>query len=122
MRLKGKSAQPGEPSAHALEGSWGIIVTRDTVLNALRFSREPDEITSYDYRVVIKWKWRPGPPESIRFIAGPDTVVVTGHGLRRLMDALDEGTLKAVFQEGSIEGRPPRTPYILTIQIEEGDR
>ncbi|SDT90531.1 hypothetical protein SAMN05444156_0609 [Verrucomicrobium sp. GAS474] len=121
MSLKGKTSQKiATPSENALEGAWGTIVPPSTPLDALRFSREPEDITSYAYRVIVKWRWKPGPPETIFLIAGPDLVTITGHGLKRLIDALDETRLQTVRQEGP-EASGQR-PCILSIQIEEGSR
>jgi hypothetical protein len=123
MRLKQKEGAPASVSeGDEGSGSWGIIVPPATRLDALRFSMEPGKMVSYAYRTVIRWEWRQGPPETITLIAGPDIVTLTGHGLKRLMDALDETRLKMVCQEGSLSQPPQRTPYILSIQIEEGGR
>ncbi len=123
MPLKGKPSQEAaNPKGNALDGSWGTIVPPSTPLDAIRFSMEPDEIVSYAYRVVIRWRWKMGPPETITLLAGPDVVTVTGHGLQRLLDALDETSLKMVRQEGPGPNAPERRPYIISVQIEEGGR
>jgi len=123
MPLKGKLSQTtADQKGNALEGSWGTIVPPSTPLDALRFSMEPQEIVSYAYRVVIRWKWKAGPPETITLIAGPDVVTITGHGLQRLMEALDETSLKVVRQEGSMPNAPEHRPYVISVRIEEGGR
>ena len=123
MRLKQKGDSAVPPSeVDELSGSWGVIVPATTRLDALRFSMEPGKIVSYAYRTVIRWEWLPGPPETITLAVGPDIVTVAGHGLKRLMDALDETSLQVVFQEGTSPQVPTRTPYIISIRIEKENK
>jgi len=56
-----------------------------------------EETTSYPYRVLSSWIWRGNhDQEELRIEAGPDVVTVFGHGLVRVVDALDLGALETL--------------------------
>jgi hypothetical protein len=101
MSLKPKKSQaPSAPinQKDELHGPWGRINPEAQSVGALRLCKgngDSEETTSYPYRVLSSWNWRSNhDQEELRIEAGPDVVTVLGHGLTRLVDALDVGTLE----------------------------
>ena len=103
MSLKPKKSQaPSEPvnRKDELHGPWGRINPDAQSVVALRLckgSGSSEETTSYPYRVLSSWIWRGNhDQEELRIEAGPDVVTVFGHGLVRVVDALDLGALETL--------------------------
>ena len=103
MSLKPKKSQtPSEPvnRKDELHGPWGRINSEPQSVVALRLckgSGGTEEATSYPYRVLSSWVWRSNhDQEELRIEAGPDVVTVLGHGLARVVDALDLGALETL--------------------------
>jgi hypothetical protein len=103
MSLKPKKFQtPSDPvnRKDALHGPWGRINPEPQSVVALRLckgSGTSEETTSYPYRVLSSWLWRNNhDQEELRIEAGPDVVTVLGHGLARVVDALDLGALETL--------------------------
>lgn len=100
LKLK-KSQTPPEPSSAKDEssGPWGRINPEPQSVVALRLCKKTslstEETHSYPYRALSCWRWRGGAADEILEIeAGSDLVTVTGHGLGRLVEALDRGALE----------------------------
>ena len=83
-----------------LHGPWGRINLEPQSVAALRLCKGNlvgEETTSYPYRVLSSWVWRSNhDQEELRIEAGPDVVTVLGHGLTRVVDALDLGALETL--------------------------
>ena len=83
-----------------LHGPWGRInaeLQSVVVLRLCKRNLAGEETTSYPYRVLSSWIWRSHrDQEELRIEAGPDVVIVQGHGLARVIDALDLGALEAL--------------------------
>jgi hypothetical protein len=103
MSLKPKKSQTlSEPDNRkdALHGPWGRINSEHQSVVALRLCKGSgggEETTSYPYRVLSSWVWRSNnDQEELRIEAGPDVVTVLGHGLARLVYALDWSALETL--------------------------
>jgi len=103
MSLKPKKSQIlSEPvnQKDELHGPWGRINPEPQSVVALRLCKgrgDSEETTSYPYRVLSSWLWRNNhDQEELRIEAGPDVVTVLGHGLARLVDALDQSALETL--------------------------
>jgi hypothetical protein len=109
MSLKPKKSQvPPESVTRkgAQQGPWGRINPEAHSVVALRLCKgngNREETTSYPYRVLSSWIWCSNhEQEELRIEAGPDVVIVLGHGLARVVDALDLGALETL-RETSVD-------------------
>ena len=103
MSLKPKKSQTPSEAVNQkdeLHGPWGRINPEAQSVAALRLCKgngSSEETTSYPYRVLSSWIWRSNhDQEELRIEAGPDVVTVLGHGLARVIDALDLGALETL--------------------------
>jgi hypothetical protein len=103
MSLKPKKSQTLSVPVNRkdeLHGPWGRINPEPQSVVALRLCKgngSSEETTSYPYRVLSSWIWRSNhDQEELRIEAGPDVVTVQGHGLARVVDALDLGALETL--------------------------
>ena len=117
MSLKPKKSQtPSEPvnRKDELRGPWGRINPEPHSVVALRLckgSGSNEETTSYPYRVLSSWLWRNNhDQEELRIEAGPDVVTVQGHGLARVVDALDQGALETLREAPGDDVLPDESP------------
>jgi len=100
LKLK-KSQTPSEPSStkDELSGPWGRINPEPQSVVVLRLCKKTslstEETHSYPYRALSCWHWRGGAAEEkLEIEAGSDLVTVTGRGLERLVEALDQSALE----------------------------
>jgi hypothetical protein len=117
MSLKPKKAQTlSEPvnRKDELHGPWGRINPEPQSVVALRLCKgngSTEETTSYPYRVLASWLWRNNrDQEELRIEAGPDVVTVLGHGLARVVDALDQGALETLREPPGDDVLPEESP------------
>ena len=117
MSLKPKKSQIlPEPvnRKDELRGPWGRINPEPHSVVALRLckgSGSNEETTSYPYRVLSSWLWRSNhDQEELRIEAGPDVVTVQGHGLARVVDALDQGALETLREAPGDDVLPDESP------------
>ena len=117
MSLKPKKSQTlSEPvnRKDELHGAWGRINPEPQSVVALRFCKGSgggEETTSYPYRVLSSWVWRNNhDQEELRIEAGPDVVTVLGHGLARLVDALDQSALETLREAPVDDVLPEKSP------------
>jgi hypothetical protein len=104
MPLKPKNPQPHSdplPLKNELSGPWGRINPEPQAVIVLRIckkiSSSTEETHSYPYRVLSSWHWRSGAgDEELKIEAGSDLVTIRGHGLERLVEALDQNTLEVI--------------------------
>jgi hypothetical protein len=113
MSLKPKKSQaPSEPvnRKDELRGPWGRINPEPQSVAVLRLckgSGDSEETTSYPYRVLSCWVWRNHQDqEELSIEAGPDVITVQGHGLARVVDALDLGALETLREVPGNDGLP----------------
>jgi hypothetical protein len=119
LKLK-KSQTPSEPSSakDELSGPWGRINPEPQSVVVLRLCKKTspstEETHSYPYRALSCWHWRSGvAEEKLEIEAGSDLVTVTGHGLERLVEALDRGALELVA-ESAEEGVGESSPITIS--------
>jgi hypothetical protein len=117
MSLKPKKSQtPSEPvnRKDELHGPWGRINAEPqsaVVLRLCKGNLAGEETTSYPYRVLSSWIWRNShDQEELRIEAGPDVVTVQGHGLARVVDALDQGALETLREVPGDDVLPDESP------------
>ena len=103
MSLKPKKSQIlSEPinRKDELRGPWGRINPEPQSVMALRLckgSGSSEKTISYPYRVLSSWLWcNNHDQEELCIEAGPDVVTIQGHGLARVVDALDQGALETL--------------------------
>src|SRR5262249_55324257 len=77
-------------------GPWGRINPVPHSVETLRIctGAEVEELHSYPYRVLSSWHLRGvgREREELKIEAGPDIITITGHGLSRIVTALDQGS------------------------------
>jgi len=107
LKLK-KSQTPSEPSStkDELSGPWGRINPEPQSVVVLRLCKKTspssEETHSYPYRALSCWHWRGGTgEEELKIEAGSDLVSVKGHGLDRLVEALDRNSLELMREASS---------------------
>jgi len=100
LKLK-KSQTPSKPSSvkDELSGPWGRINPEPESVGVLRLCKKTspssEETHSYPYRALSCWRWRgEAAEEKLEIEAGSDLVTVTGRGLERLVEALDQSSLE----------------------------
>ena len=128
MSLKPKKSQTlPEPinRKDELRGPWGRINPEPHSVVALRLckgSGNSEETTSYPYRVLSSWLWRNNhDQEELRIEAGPDVIIVQGHGLARVVDALDRGMLEILHEvPGETPPREIGAIWISNITVAKG--
>lgn len=93
-----------------LHGPWGRINPESQSVAALRLcqgSGSSEETTSYPYRVLSSWIWRNHQDqEELRIEAGPDVITIHGHGLARVVAALDLGALEILREAPGDDALP----------------
>lgn len=86
------------------EGSWGSISPTPRSVEAVQFRKMENgkeiEIVAYPYRLLTRWSLKPGRPERMEIEVASETVTIAGRGLERLMEALNEGQLQCVREQG----------------------
>jgi len=111
LKLK-KSQTPSKPSSvkDELSGPWGRINPEPESVGVLRLCKKTspssEETHSYPYRALSCWRWRgEAAEEKLEIEAGSDLVTVTGRGLERLVEALDQSSLEILREvpDSSIE-------------------
>ena len=107
LKLK-KSQTPSEPSSvkDELSGPWGLINPEPQSVVVLRLCKKTspstEETHSYPYRALSCWHWRDGgTEEQLEIEAGSDLLTVTGRGLERLVEALDQNVLQILREDPS---------------------
>jgi hypothetical protein len=113
LKLK-KSQTPSERSSakDELSGPWGRINPEPQSVVVLRLCKKTslstEETHSYPYRALSCWHWRGGvAEETLEIEAGSDLVTVTGRGLERLVEALDQTALEIL--RDNPDSSPPAT-------------
>ena len=113
MSLKPKKSQtPSEPvnRKDELRGPWGRINPEPQSVVALRLckgSGSSEKTISYPYRVLSSWLWcNHHGQEELSIEAGPDVVIIQGHGLARVVDALDQGALETLREAPGNDALP----------------
>lgn len=105
MSIKHHESPAGDAAtphlADAWSGSWGSIAPSNQVVGAIRFRKIGEESYSYPYHVIIRWHWKDGETEELEIKAAGDVITILGRGLEKLVDALDNGRLQQVFEQGS---------------------
>ncbi len=85
------------------EGSWGSISPSPHSVETLRLCKLENgkevELISYPYRSLTRWSLKCGQPERLEIEAAGESIVITGRGLKRLAEALDEGQLRCVREQ-----------------------
>jgi hypothetical protein len=96
------SQAASESAVHDIEwdGPWGSIVPSPRTIEILSVQIEPEagkpRIYYYPYRTIGKWNWSMGTPETLEIQVGGVQLTISGTGLRRMAEALNEGQLRFV--------------------------
>ena len=78
----------------------GAIAPSPQTIEILSIQIEPEagkpRIYYFPYRTIGKWNWNMDTPETLEIQAGGIQVAISGTGLRRLAEALNEGRLRLI--------------------------
>ncbi len=128
MSLKPKKSQilPEPPSdkPDKWTGPWGRINPGTPSFDVVRFcqgtTHAAQKTHSYPYRVISSWHWSDGELEELKIEASADLVTITGHGLDRIVEALDRGTLEILREvPGDISQGEESPIWITAITVAE---
>ena len=121
MSLKPKKSQIlSEPvnRKDELHGPWGRINSEPHSVVVLRLRKGSgwnEKTISYPYRVLSSWLWRNNHDrEELNIEAGPDVITVEGHGLARVVDALDLGALEILREAPGGHVLPEESPIVVS--------
>ncbi len=82
------------------DGPWGsissVVQSIDTLCIQIEREAGKPRIYYYPYRTIGKWNWSMGLPETLEIQVGGIQLTISGTGLRRLADALNQGQLRLV--------------------------
>lgn len=106
MSLKQQTATPAPLRTLAKEdpftGPWGdMVAPGQSVLTVRLHTIDPENNPiwyGYPYRMISHWLWEKAPEEILKVLVPGGSVLVHGHGLKALFDALCEGRLKTVIE------------------------
>jgi hypothetical protein len=96
------SQSASELAVHDIEwdGPWGSIAPSPRTIEILSVQIESEagkpRIYYFPYRTIGKWNWSMDPPEALEIQVGGIQLTISGTGLRRLAEALNEGQLRLV--------------------------
>lgn len=83
-------------------GPWGeMVAPGQSVLTVQFHAINPENKPiwyGYPYRMLSHWLWEQSPEEILKVIVPGGSVVVHGHGLKMLFEALCEGRLRSVIE------------------------
>jgi hypothetical protein len=81
-------------------GPWGSISPTPRSVDTLCIQIESEagkpRIYYYPYRTIGKWNWSMDRPEILEIQAGGIQITISGSGLRRLAEALNQSQLRLV--------------------------
>jgi hypothetical protein len=84
------------------QGPWGSIEPVPNSVETLCIQIEKEagkpRIYFYPYRTLGQWNWSMGAPETLEIHVGGVHLTISGRGLRRLAEALNQGQLRLVQQ------------------------
>jgi len=84
-------------------GPWGIIAPSNQVVRSIRFCKDNPETGresySYPYHAIIRWHWMDGEKETLEIKVAGDVITILGHGLEKLVDALEFSRLQVVVEQ-----------------------
>lgn len=91
----------------AWEGSWGAIEPAPHSVEAVTFYKMDKgievELISYPYRLLTRWSLKPGTPDRLTIDVSGESLIITGVGLKRLLQALVAGQLESVREQAEEE-------------------
>jgi hypothetical protein len=93
-----------EAAVHEIEwdGPWGSIAPSPRTIEILSVQIELEagkpRIYYFPYRTIGKWNWNMDTPETLEIQAGGIQLMISGTGLRRLAEALNESQLRLIQQ------------------------
>ncbi len=101
-------------------GPWGTISTSQSSTTTLRLITR-NGVVDYPYRLIGRRTLREGTPQIIELEIAGDRVVISGHRLMRLFDALSKESLEVVQEQVDHDdfNSVPIGLHVTSIKIEE---
>lgn len=113
MALKDHPAtKPVAPPSR--ECAWGVLADGDEAALAVRFVLGERSV-SFPMHALKRWEFSPGATDTLTIQANAERIVVQGHGLAAVRDALDAGALRVLRTKpgrGAVAAAPGETVVI----------
>ncbi|MBL9186681.1 MAG: hypothetical protein JNK23_04335 [Opitutaceae bacterium] len=77
------------------ERAWGVLADEDEAALAVRFV-VGERSVSFPVHTLKRWELNPGATDTLAIQADAERIVVQGHGLASVRDALDAGALRVL--------------------------
>ncbi len=101
-------------------GPWGTISASPNSTTTLRLITRK-EVVDYPYRLIGRRTLREGTPQIMELEIAGDRIIIAGHRLRRLFDALCQESLEVVQEQSGLDdfNQSPIGLRVTSIKIEE---